>query len=253
MAEKEVNQAGSEAPAPSNRLAGRRLVVTGGASGIGRAVARLFAAEGASLALLDRDARVAETAHEIGATSYVVDITDESAVMKVIEQAGLAMSGIDGVVNAAGIMSKGLTTEVPADAWRRILEVNLTGTYIVVRSCLPWMQRELDGTIVNIASAAGLLSNAPGLTAYAASKGGVIALTRVLAAELAPKIRVNSVCPGMVDTPMADGYRANVGNYALKRLADPMEIARAILFLTVSDSSYVTGAALATDGGRSFH
>ena len=251
MAEKELNQAGNTTP--SNRLAGRRLVVTGGASGIGRAVARLFAAEGASLALLDRDARVVETAQEIGATGFVVDITDESAVMRVIEQAGQAMSGIDGVVNAAGIMSKGLTTEVPADAWRRILEVNLTGTYIVVRSCLPWMQREPEGTIVNIASAAGLLSNAPGLTAYAASKGGVIALTRVLAAELAPQIRVNSVCPGMVDTPMADGYRANVGNYALKRLADPMEIARAILFLTVSDSSYVTGAALATDGGRSFH
>ena len=251
MAEKELNQAGSTTP--SNRLAGRRLVVTGGASGIGRAVARLFAAEGASLALLDRDARVVETAQEIGATGFVVDITDESAVMRVIEQAGQAMSGIDGVVNAAGIMSKGLTAEVPADAWRRILEVNLTGTYIVVRSCLPWMQREPEGTIVNIASAAGLLSNAPGLTAYAASKGGVIALTRVLAAELAPQIRVNSVCPGMVDTPMADGYRANVGNYALKRLADPMEIARAILFLTLSDSSYVTGAALATDGGRSFH
>lgn len=251
MSEKQLNQAAGTAP--SNRLAGRRLVVTGGASGIGRAVARLFAAEGASLALLDRDARVLETAHEIGATGYVVDITDEGAVIKVIEQAGQAMSGIDGVVNAAGIMSKGLTTEVAADAWRRILEVNLTGTYIVVRSCLPWMQRAPEGTIVNIASAAGLLSNAPGLTAYAASKGGVIALTRVLAAELAPKIRVNSVCPGMVDTPMADGYRANVGNYALKRLADPMEIARAILFLTVSDSSYVTGAALATDGGRSFH
>jgi NAD(P)-dependent dehydrogenase (short-subunit alcohol dehydrogenase family) len=253
MAEKELNQAASAAPTLSNRLSGRRLVVTGGASGIGRAVARLFAAEGASLALLDRDARVAETAREIGANSYVVDITNESAVMDVIEQAGRAMSGIDGVVNAAGIMSKGLTTEVPADDWRRILEVNLTGTYIVVRSCLPWMQQEEEGTIVNIASAAGLLSNAPGLTAYAASKGGVIALSRVLAAELAPKIRVNSVCPGMVDTPMADGYRANVGNYALKRLADPLEIARAILFLTASDSSYVTGAALATDGGRSFH
>ena len=254
MAENEVHQARSAVAGPANRLAGRRLVVTGGASGIGRAVARLFAAEGASLALLDRDARVVDTAREIGANGYVVDITDESAVMAVIEQAGHAMSGIDGVVNAAGIMSKGLTTEVPADAWRRILEVNLTGTYIVVRSCLPWMQREeQEGTIVNIASAAGLLSNAPGLTAYAASKGGVIALTRVLAAELAPKIRVNSVCPGMVDTPMADGYRANVGNYALKRLADPMEIARAILFLTASESSYVTGAALATDGGRSFH
>ena len=78
-------------------------------------------------------------------------------------------------------------------------------------------------------------------------------MTRVLAAELAPKIRVNSVCPGMVDTPMADGYRANVANYALKRLADPVEIASAILFLISTESSYVTGAALAADGGRSVH
>jgi NAD(P)-dependent dehydrogenase (short-subunit alcohol dehydrogenase family) len=143
--------------------------------------------------------------------------------------------------------------EVPTDVWRQVLDVNLTGTYLVSRCCLPWMQKETGASIVNIASAAGLLPNAPGLTAYAASKGGVVNLTRAMAAELAPKIRVNCVCPGMVDTPMADGFRANVGNYALKRIADPGEIASVILFLTSEDGSYMTGATLAADGGRSFH
>ena len=244
----------SEPQAPANRLGGRRIVITGAASGIGRATAQLFAREGASLALVDRDERgVAEVARETGGFGFQVDITNEAAVADVVEKAGTALGGIDGVVNSAGIMSNGRVSEVAAEAWRRILEVNLTGTYIVVRSCLAWMSREPAGTIVNVASAAGLLSNAPGLTAYAASKGGVIALTRVLAAELAPNIRANSVCPGMVDTPMADGYRANTGNYALKRLADPEEIARVILFLTSRESSYVTGAAVAADGGRSFH
>lgn len=108
-------------------------------------------------------------------------------------------------------------------------------------------------TIVNIASAAGLLPNAPDLAAYAASKGGVIALTKALASDVAPDVRVNCICPGMVDTPMADGFQANVVNYALKRFADPMEIARALLFLTSAESSYVTGSVLAVDGGRSFH
>jgi NAD(P)-dependent dehydrogenase (short-subunit alcohol dehydrogenase family) len=137
--------------------------------------------------------------------------------------------------------------------WRQVLEVNLTGTFLVSQACLPWLRKAQGASIVNIASAAGLLPNAPGLTAYAASKGGVVNLTRAMAAELAPAIRVNCVCPGVVDTPMADGLHANVGNYALKRLADPEEIARVILFLTSSDGSYVTGAALAADGGRSFH
>jgi NAD(P)-dependent dehydrogenase (short-subunit alcohol dehydrogenase family) len=91
------------------------------------------------------------------------------------------------------------------------------------------------------------------MTAYAASKGGVVNLTRALAAELAPAIRVNSVCPGMVDTPMISGLERDVSRYALKRIADPMEIAQAILFLTGTESSFVTGAALAVDGGRTFH
>ncbi|MBY5651735.1 SDR family oxidoreductase [Rhizobium leguminosarum] len=238
----------------SVRLAGRRIIVTGAASGIGRTTAALFAAEGAKVTLFDRNTdAVQKVAEEIAAGFCSVDITNEPDVARAVQKAASEMDGIDGLINAAGIMSKGLATEVPADDWRRIIEVNLTGTYIVARCCIPFLQLHEHSTIVNIASAQGLLPNAPGHTAYAASKGGVVNLTRALAAELAPKIRVNSIAPGMVDTPMADGYRANVDNYALKRLADPEEIARALLFLTSSESSYVTGAALAVDGGRSFH
>jgi NAD(P)-dependent dehydrogenase (short-subunit alcohol dehydrogenase family) len=110
-----------------------------------------------------------------------------------------------------------------------------------------------SATIVNIASGQGLLPNVPNNAAYAASKGGVVNLTRALAAELAPTIRVNSVCPGMVDTPMTSGLERDVSRYALKRIADPLEIAQAILFLTGTESSFITGAALAVDGGRTFH
>jgi NAD(P)-dependent dehydrogenase (short-subunit alcohol dehydrogenase family) len=236
------------------RLTGRRIVVTGAASGIGRRTAALFAAEGAAVALLDRDRRVEnETAREIGGCGYAVDIVDEDAVQAAVAEASQAMGGIDGLVNAAGVMTVGRVLETTAAQFRRLIEVNLTGTYIVTRACLPWLAAESAATVVNIASAQGLLPNAPGHTAYAASKGGVINLSRALAAELAPAIRVNSICPGMVDTPMAEDFRGNVGNYALKRLADADEIARAILFLTSTDSSYVTGVALAVDGGRSFH
>jgi NAD(P)-dependent dehydrogenase (short-subunit alcohol dehydrogenase family) len=250
-----ITEASQAAPvALAKRLDGRRIVVTGAGSGIGRAVAQLFASEGASLALLDRNADgLAQTAQETGGRPIEVDITQEKAVEGAIDEAGVALGGIDGVVNAAGIMLVGRIGELPVDAWRRTLDVNLTGTYLVIRHCLRWMAKERTATVVNIASAAGLLPNAPGLTAYAASKGAVVNFGRALAAELAPAIRVNTVCPGMVDTPMAESFRSNVGNYALKRIAEPVEIARAILFLTSAESSYVTGAALAVDGGRSFH
>jgi len=240
--------------AATGRLSGRRIVITGAASGIGLCTARLFAREGAAVLMLDHDGgRLAAATAETGGHAVEVDITDEEAVAGAIARGADALGGLDGVVNAAGIMMRGPVPEVPAAAWRRLIEVNLTGTYIVVRCCLAWLRKETGATIVNIGSAQGLLPNAPGFTAYAASKGGVVNLSRALAAELAPDIRVNCVCPGMVDTPMANGYRANVDNYALKRLADPLEIARAILFLTSNESSYVTGATLAADGGRSFH
>ncbi|MGO4248336.1 SDR family NAD(P)-dependent oxidoreductase [Paenarthrobacter sp. RAF54_2] len=239
---------------PGKRLQGRRIVVTGAAGGIGRSTARLFAQEGASVALLDRDKENLQVvAEELAGWAFPVDLTDDEAVTGAVGEAAAALSGIDGVVNAAGIMFQGLASEVSSKDWRRVIDINLTGTYNVVSASIPWLVQEPSATVVTIASAAGLLPNAPGLTAYAASKGGVVALSKALAAELAPKVRVNTVCPGMVDTAMADGFRANVGNYALNRLADPIEIARTILFLTSHESSYVTGAALAADGGRSFH
>jgi len=237
-----------------SRLRNRRIVITGAASGIGRCTAQLFAAEGAALALLDRDLqRLAEVARETGGHAAAVDVTDEGSVAQAVEQGASAMGGIDGIVNAAGIVIRGSVLEVGVADWRRVLDVNLTGTYIVMRCCLPWLATAPGATIVNIASGQGLLPNSPEMTAYAASKGGVVNLTRALAAELAPTIRVNSVCPGMVDTPMTADGAQDASPYALKRIAQPIEIAQAILFLTSADSSFVTGAALAVDGGRTFH
>ncbi len=180
-------------------------------------------------------------------------MTQEASVAHAVEQGAAAMGGIDGVVNAAGIVIHGSVLDIGVADWQRVLDVNLTGTYIVVRCCLPWLTKAPVATIVNIASGQGLLPNSPNMTAYAASKGGVVNLTRALAAELAPSIRVNSVCPGMVDTLMTAGLQREVDRYALKRIAEPLEIAQAILFLTSTESSFITGAALAVDGGRTFH
>jgi NAD(P)-dependent dehydrogenase (short-subunit alcohol dehydrogenase family) len=241
--------------APAKRLSGRRILITGAACGIGRATAQLFAAEGAALTLLDQNAEgLAQIAHETGAHVFKADVTDEVSVALTVEEGASAMGGIDGVVNSAGIhLVRGSVLEVSVAEWRRVPDVNMTGAYIVVRCCLPWLRQSSVATIVNLGWGQALLPNIPNRTAYAASKGGVLNLTRALAAERAPAIRVNSVCPGLVDTPLLVGGHANAGNYALKRLGQPIEIAQAILFLTSSESSYVTGAALAVDGGRSFH
>ena len=236
------------------RLQGRRVLITGAASGIGRKTAELFANEGAALALLDRNSDgMAEVARETRGLAVEADVAQEPSVSQAIEQARGAMGGIDGIVNAAGIVIHGSVLDVGLADWQRVLDVNLTGIYIVVRCCLPWLLKAPSATIVNIASGQGLLPNTPNMTAYAASKGAVVNLTRALAAELAPSIRVNSVCPGMVDTPMTAGLQRELDRYAMKRIANPLEIAQAILFLTSAESSFVTGAALAVDGGRTFH
>jgi NAD(P)-dependent dehydrogenase (short-subunit alcohol dehydrogenase family) len=244
----------AETSRSGGRLTGRRIVITGAASGIGRRTAQLFAAEGATLTLLDRDAgQLSAATAATGGLAVAADVTDEASVIAAIEQGAAAMGGIDGIVNAAGIVIRGSVLDVGIEDWRRVLDVNLTGIYIVVRSCLPWLREASAATIVNIASGQGLLPDRPEMTAYAASKGGVVNLTRALAAELAPAIRVNSVCPGMVDTPMTANMQRDTSPYAMGRIAEPIEIARAILFLTGPESSFVTGAALAVDGGRTFH
>ena len=238
----------------SGRLEGRRILITGAASGIGRQTAELFAAEGAALTLLDCDRkRLTRVAQETSGVAAEADVTQEASVARAVEQGAAAMGGIDGIVNAAGIVIHGSVLDVGVADWKLVLDVNLTGSYIVIRCCLPWLTKTPFATIVNIASGQGLLPNTPNMTAYAASKGGVVNLTRALAAELAPSIRVNSVCPGMVDTPMTAGLERDLDRYALGRIAEPLEIAQAILFLTSTESSFVTGAALAIDGGRTFH
>ena len=235
------------------RLAGRRIVVTGAASGIGAAIAELFVAEGAQLAALDRHAEGIRHG-----TALTADVSDEASVAQAIEQAARAMGGIDGLVNAAGIANGELLSEVSLEDWRRVIDVNLTGSFLMARACYPHLRAVQDSSIVNFSSGQGLQ---PFLRrgAYAASKAGVISLSKSLAMEWAP-IRVNTICPGAVDTPMVrNGYdpevlRTQVGaRYALGRVAEAVEIARAALYLTGGESSFITGVALAVDGGRSYH
>lgn len=240
------------------RLQGRRVLVTGAASGIGRAIAELFLAAGARVALLDRVAPAPLALHGERALTMSADITDESAVATAVAQAAEAFGGIDGLVNSAGIANTDPANRVAVADWRRVLDVNLTGTLIVTQACEPWLRVQTGATVVNIASGQGLRPS-PGRAAYAASKAGVIGLTRCLAQEWGPGIRVNSVCPGAVDTPMVrheygDDAASRVGSrYALGRIAEPHEIAMAALYLTSIESAFVTGIALAVDGGRTFH
>lgn len=243
-----------------SRLSGRRIVVTGAASGLGAAIAARFAAEGARLALLDRDeAGVAAKARELSAFAVAADVTDYAATQTAAERAAQNLGGIDGVVNAAGILQfRAFEATAPAD-WQNTLAVNLSGPWNVCRALLPHLRKSTSAAIVNIASGLGLRP-APNYSSYAASKGGLIALTRALAVELAPAIRVNALCPGAVDTPMTapllrdPAARAQAAaNYPLGRLGTPAEIADAALFLIGPESGFITGIALPVDGGRSLH
>jgi len=245
----------------SKRLLGRRIVITGGASGIGRATAALFVAEGAKVCIFDRNRGAMEAAvTDLGCSGFAVDITDPHCVKAACAQAAQAMEGIDGIVNAAGVTSAGSVADTSFDLWQTTIAINLTGPFLVVQGALPFLKAAEYATIVNISSGAGILPRAD-RSAYSASKGGLQALTRALAAELAPTIRANVICPGSVKTPMLKtslttdrSDEASRGDrYALKRVAEVEEVANSILFLTSSESSYITGVTLAVDGGRTFH
>jgi NAD(P)-dependent dehydrogenase (short-subunit alcohol dehydrogenase family) len=238
------------------RLEQRKILITGGASGIGRATALLFRREGSKVVVLDRPASVADE-------NFVpVDVADPASVLQAVRTAEAALGGLDGVVNAAGIFSPAGLTDTTAELFSRTLAVNLMGTFLVIQAAAPMLLASGAATIVNIGSGVGITPTGPGSTAYVASKGGVIAMSKALAMELAPLVRVNVVCPGMVDTPMTQGFLRNAAGdvepalanrYALRRPASPEEIAAAILFLTSAESSFVTGVTLPVDGGRTFH
>jgi NAD(P)-dependent dehydrogenase (short-subunit alcohol dehydrogenase family) len=239
------------------RLAGRKILITGGASGIGHATASLFRTEGAGVVCLDR------TAGAWDGLFQTVDVADAGSVQHAVAASAEALGGLDGVVNAAGIFSPGSLADTSAELFSRTLAVNLLGTFLIVQAAAPTLLAAGTGsTIVNIGSGVGILPTGPGSTAYVASKGGVIAMTKALAMELAPSVRVNVVCPGAVETPMTQGSLRNAAGeiepalaarYALRRPATAQELAAAILFLTSAESSFVTGIALPVDGGRTFH
>lgn len=247
----------------SGRLDGRRILITGAASGIGLATAELFRSEGARIALIDRNAEGLEAAAQrLNASSIALDLADSQAIAPTLENAVRSLGGLDGLVNCAALGVAQSIEQTDLESLSKFIAINLTAPYLLCRAALPHLRKVKGATIVNIASGQALLPNAPNNTAYAATKGGLVAFSKSLAAEVAPDIRVNAVCPGVTNTPMTAPLFAGYDNpndapwvqqYALKRVAEPLEIAQAVLFLTGAESSYITGTAVAVDGGRSFH
>jgi NAD(P)-dependent dehydrogenase (short-subunit alcohol dehydrogenase family) len=245
-------------------LAGSVAIVTGGGSGIGRATSLLLATHGARVVVADRDESLAvgvvADIEDTGGTAlaHAVDVTDPDAVDGLVAAAVTAYGGLDIAVNNAGTSGTfAPIAEHPLDAWRATLAVNLDAVFYCMRAEIPPMLDRGGGAIVNTSSGAGLMGFA-GLPAYVASKHGVVGLTRGGALEYARKgIRVNCVCPGTVRTPMLEGFTGH-NEDALQamgkampvgRLATPEEIAAAIVWLAGPEASYVTGHALAVDGG----
>ena len=243
----------------SGRLAGRKVLVTGAASGMGRDIARLFAAEGAALALLDRNADgVAQVAGEIGMAGYGCDVADREMVNSVVTAAIGALNGLDGLVNAAGILDITPFPDLDPASWDRMLAVNLTGPFNVVRAALPALQAADEATIVNIASVSALMPMA-GTSGYSASKAGLAMFTKCLAFDLGPKIRANTICPGVIKTEMTRFLWENPEHsarasdrVALKRLGETDHVSRAALFFSCGDSAFTTGTELPVDGGFSW-
>jgi NAD(P)-dependent dehydrogenase (short-subunit alcohol dehydrogenase family) len=243
------------------RLAGRKILVTGAASGMGRGIAELFAAEGAALALLDvQEGPLNDIAASTGGTAIRVDLLDEAAVIAAVGKAEQALGGLDGIVNAAGILRTQLLADTTPDIWRQIHTINLFAPYLIANTALPALRRASGATIVNIASMGGI-ETPPMMASYGASKAGLIALTKGQATEWSPTIRSNAICPGSIKTAMTDaipGYnspenverrRVTIG---MERQGTPLEIAYLALFLTSRESGFVNGSVYEINGGRTY-
>jgi len=240
-------------------MQGRRLIITGAASGMGRAIAELFAAEGAALALLDRDeGRLAEVAERLAVSGHVCDVAQASSVDAAVAASLESLGGLDGLVNAAGVLATKHAAEFDRETWDRLIAVNLTGPFNVVRAALPALQAADRATIVNIASVSGLMPMA-GTSGYSASKAGLIMYTKCLAFDLGPKIRANCICPGVIRTEMTRYLWENpehtqraMDRVALKALGAPEDVARAALYFSTEDSAFTTGTEIVVDGGFSW-
>jgi len=248
-----------------SKLQDKAAIVTGATSGMGRATALLFAREGASVLASGRDPeRGASLVEEIragGARAEFVpgDVSIQETSERLVEECVRAFGGVDTVVCCAGMLGLGSATDVPVETWRRTLAVNLDAVFYLMRSALPALQQRGGGSIVVVGSIAAF-KGFPNHAAYCASKGALVALVRQVAVDYGPKVRVNLLCPGPVDTPLIwesavafpDPSKAveDVGKRTvLKRLGQPEDIARAALFLASGDSEWVTGTTLTVDGG----
>ena len=245
-------------------LTGKRVLVTGAASGIGRATAERLAAAGAAVALLDRDepllreATAALEAKGARCCGFAVDVSGADAMEASVEEAAELLGGLQGVVTSAGIFDPGdlrPLADVEPEAFTRVIAVNLTGTFLAIKYAMPHLLRE-GGAVVTIASTAGLRGHGFG-SGYTSSKGGVVALTRLVAFQYGEHgVRANCICPGFTDTPMTGGAhddpefaRRLTRAIPLRRIARPDEIAAVACHLLSDDASYVNGQIIAVDGG----
>jgi NAD(P)-dependent dehydrogenase (short-subunit alcohol dehydrogenase family) len=245
----------------TQRLKDRVGIITGGASGIGLATARRFAAEGAAVVIADLDAASGEAAAaEVNGVYRQVDVADEASVDRLFDGVFDQFGRLDIAFNNAGISPPDddsiETTELPA--WERVQDVNLKSVYLCSRAALRHMVPQRRGSIINTASFVALLGSATSQISYTASKGGVLALSRELGVQFARQgIRVNALCPGPVNTPLLQELFAKDPERAQRRLvhvpagrfADPEEMAAAVAFLASDDASFITATAFVVDGG----
>lgn len=242
---------------------GKAVLITGGSRGIGRAAAQAFLDAGARVAVNGRSPdSVAQAIEALGNDDRLMaapgDVATAAGCEAAVDAALAALGGLDVLINSAGIFERRPIAETDEALWDATMDINVKGTYFCSRAAVPALQ-ETGGCIVNLASIAGLEGYA-GVTAYCASKGAIVNLTRSMAIELAPDVRVNCVCPGVVDTDMArtgfageDEDRADLNDQAafhpMKRVATAEEVAAATLYLASPDAAFITGAVLPVDGG----
>jgi len=252
----------------NHSFAGKVALVTGAGSGIGLATAKAFGEAGASVVLADRREDAVRAAAEglsaSGGKALAVrcDVTDDTQVASMIDRTVSAFGRLDAAFNNAGVMQRRVdTAEISGEEWDRVMAINLRGVWSCMKHELPQMLRNGGGAIVNCSSIGGVIG-VPGLAAYHAAKHGVIGLTKTAALEYATrKIRINAVCPGTINTPMAESLTGGdpkilaefLKDEPIGRIAEPEEVAAAVLWLCSPGASYVVGHALLVDGGYTAH
>lgn len=243
-----------------SRLATKVAIVTGAASGIGLGIARLFIKEGANVVFSDINKSGKAAADSAGKNALFIesDISNAVSVKNLVAKAVKAFDTIDILINNAGIISQKPISETSDEDWNAVIDTNLKGPFLLTREVLPIFEKHSKGKIVSIASIAGIIGY-ENLSAYCASKGGIIAMTRSLAVELAPKrINVNCICPGAIKTGMTKVIeddetmlKQTLMSIPAGWIGNPIDIANAALYLAGDESDYVTGASIVVDGGWS--